>query len=311
MLAVSLTMPLFSGCFMVNSQKMKRVKGTYKLTNYTYTPKYERKEGATPVTVDYIADRGYEVYLVVTGEDRGYYVHKDNETTAYSKEVSLTYEYDTEETSKIKFVSYQDSTEGKENQFGVTRDALNYSKPAFDYTELFTDKPMRSEDIRKDWKKVDSATDLSYVKEQLGELREYTYDGWANRGLYSISAYSLPDDTDALPEEEIPYLYYYVAIDGTTSMKATVYYALKSDSTPVQETKLITLVNGWSKIKIGDSEWTAGQFGGSFYRVFEDENLATSFRADLTLLQVEYTDEDIEELTGISPSPEEPMEPEI
>ena len=95
---------------------MKSVKGTYKLTNYTYTPQYERKEGYTPTTIDYIADRGYEVYLVVTGESEGYYVHKDNEVEAYSTKVSLTYEYDQDDSSKVSRVQYKTVYKGRKDK---------------------------------------------------------------------------------------------------------------------------------------------------------------------------------------------------
>ena len=182
-LSLLLGITAFSSCMVINSQKMKNVKGTYQLTNYTYTPKHERKANYTPNTIDYIADRGYEVYLVITGENKGYYVHKDNETEAYSTVVDLSYEYDTEDSSKVSYVQYRTSVEtvsGAEwNRFGVTKDALNYSLPAFDYTELFTKRPMRSESISKSWKKVDKATDLSYVKKQLGEIKEYGYEDFA------------------------------------------------------------------------------------------------------------------------------------
>ena len=176
LLIVAFSMLSF-GCYAVQGQKMKTVKGTYKLVHYTYTPSYERKEGYTPTTIDYIADRGYEVYLVVTGTNMGYYVHKDNNTSAYSMEVTLLYEYDQEDSSKVEYVTYADATQigssTSGRKFGVTKNKLNYSLPAFDYTQPFTHKKMRSEDIQKDWEKVDKATDLSYVKKQLGEIKEY------------------------------------------------------------------------------------------------------------------------------------------
>ena len=159
-----------SGCFMVSGQKMKDVKGTYKLTNYIYTPKYERKEGYTPKTVDYLADYGYEVYLIVTGNGNGYYVHKDNETPAYAKQALLSYEYDEDDSSMVEFVSYSLDYSGTWNKFGVTKNKLNYSKPAFDYTELITKKNMRSESVDKDWQKVSSAIDLSYVQSVFSDL---------------------------------------------------------------------------------------------------------------------------------------------
>ena len=82
-----------AGCYMVSGQKMDKVKGTYKLTNYTYTPSYERREGYTPNSRDYINDAKYlyEDYLIITGGSTGYYVHKEANAPAYVKEVTLSY----------------------------------------------------------------------------------------------------------------------------------------------------------------------------------------------------------------------------
>ena len=62
-------MAAFAGCYMVSGQKMKNLKGTYKLTHYTRTPKHERKEGYTQKTTNYLedADYMYEDYLIITG----------------------------------------------------------------------------------------------------------------------------------------------------------------------------------------------------------------------------------------------------
>jgi hypothetical protein len=162
---------------MVSGQKMDRVKGTYKLTSYTRIPQYERREGYTPKTINYLTDEDYqyEDYLIVTGNGSGYYVHKDVNTPAYSKEVTLSYQYDEENSSLVEYVVYNDSVSVNAssgvNKLGVTKGYLNYSRPAFDYTELFTKRPMRSEDISVRWERVDKATDLSYVEEELGVLK--------------------------------------------------------------------------------------------------------------------------------------------
>ena len=79
-------------CYMISAQSMNKLKGTYKLTHYTYTPKYERKEGYSPKTIDYVNDEKYlyEDYLVITGSSVGYYVHKDANGNNYVKEISFT-----------------------------------------------------------------------------------------------------------------------------------------------------------------------------------------------------------------------------
>ena len=78
-----------TSCYIISAQPMKKVAGTYKLTTYTYTPTYERKEGVTPTTYDYVNDEKYkyEDYLVITGTGNGYYVHKDASGDKYVKEI--------------------------------------------------------------------------------------------------------------------------------------------------------------------------------------------------------------------------------
>lgn len=271
-MALLLGMTALSGCFIINSQKMKDVKGTYQLTHYTYTPKYERKEGYTPKTIDYIADRGYEVYLVVTGESKGYYVYKDNQTEAFSKEVSLSYQYSTENTSEIDYVKYMDSTSSEWSEFGVTKDALNYSKPAFDYTELFTQRPMRSEALDKGWKKVDDATDLSYVKEKMGAIKEYGYDDFKVMGLYELNSYTYTQESAETLEN--PYQYFFVAVDTAKGvMRAKVYYALKIDGVARTESYTITQLQGWQKVQIGNMEWEQdATWSNQYYNTTAGEN---------------------------------------
>ena len=108
-----------SSCMIINAQKMESVKGTYLLSSYQYTPEYERKEGYTPKTTDYIADKGYEEYLVVTGSSTGYFVHKDNETPAYVTPVQLSYEYDAEKTSHVRTITYKKPTDSEGQSLGV------------------------------------------------------------------------------------------------------------------------------------------------------------------------------------------------
>lgn len=171
LLAVSLLFAL-SGCYVISAQKMRRVKGTYRLTQYTVTPKHERREGVTPTTYNYVEDSEhlYKDYLIVTGEGEGYYVHSEKDSTPTVQRVTLSYEYE-EGTSKVSYVSYgaaDDQNPLTGMKLGVTRGRLNYSRPAFDYTELGTKRPMRTEGVSVSFERVDRATDLSYAEEALG-----------------------------------------------------------------------------------------------------------------------------------------------
>ena len=152
-LVIALAVSLAS-CYVISGQKMRAVQGTYKLTTYTYTPAHERRDGYTPTTYDYVNGEKYmyEDYLVVTGTSTGYYVHKDASGEAYVKAVTLRYEYDTEDSSKVNYVIFNDSItvnsdEGGDNRLGVNKNAFVYSKAAFDYSELITKRKMRTDSL--------------------------------------------------------------------------------------------------------------------------------------------------------------------
>lgn len=224
-----------AGCYMISGQRMDKVKGTYKLTNYTYTPSYERREGYTPKHYDYINDENlkYEDYLIVTGTDTGYYVHKEVNAPAYVKEIKLSYAYNAEDSSIVEYVTYNDSVTKNStsgiNKLGVNKNVLNCSKSAFDYTQLITQKPMRTEDYSVRWEKVDNATDLSYAKAQVGDLNVYDYQSFSMRGIYELGT-STDMETGELVE--YPYQYFYYVIDTAEGITtATVHYALKETPT--------------------------------------------------------------------------------
>ena len=237
LLIVALLAVSLSGCYIISGQKMRAVKGTYKLTTYTYTPSHERKNGYTPTTYDYVNGEKYmyEDYLIVTGTSTGYYVHTEAGGDNYVKEVTLRYEYDTEDSSKVNYVIYNDSIsvnsdEGGTHRLGVNKDSFNYSKSAINYTQLITKKEMSTEAITVRWEKVSKSTDLSYVTKKLGNLKYYDYASFANRGIYDLTS---TDTTEGANE----YLYYYMLIDtAKDSYRATAYYQLKDSDEQVKET---------------------------------------------------------------------------
>ena len=152
-----------TGCTFVQAQKMKNVKGTYLLTTRTNT------HAVTGAVTDYVNDKGWQVYLVVTGTGTGYYVFKDNQTEQpWYKEVTLSYEYDEDNSSLVRQVHYKFLNDNNDYHFGVTKDALNYSKPPVKITDKWH-TPGES----WTWKKESDAIDLSYAREKLGEIVPY------------------------------------------------------------------------------------------------------------------------------------------
>lgn len=262
-LIVAVLLALLTGCYVIRGQKMRNLKGTYKLTNYTYTPQYEYKGSPTRTGTDYITDEEHlwQDYLVIEGPGIGYYVHKAVGVPAYVKEVILSFEYSKEDSSKIEYVVFKDvlttTIESGRNRVGVNGNVLNYSKSATDIPklEIFGGGYIRTEDISVRWEKVDNATDLSYVKGQLGELKEYDYNAFGVRGIYEWN-FSTELATGTIVESQ--YLYFYYVVDtakGVTTAK--VYYALKE--TPTEQVEKTVPFSGsadWSTLTIDGVVWT-------------------------------------------------------
>ena len=153
---------LSSGCYIVSGQKMKNVKGTYELTSYS------RTNGKTNAVTNYMEVNGYKAYLVVTGTSEGYYVYLDNNTAPTYRKITLTYEYNTEDSTKVDYVIYRfDGSD--EQRLGVTKDNLTYSRVPIKLSDS-----IYSDGYSMSWKRVSSALDLSYAEKQLGTLTEFT-----------------------------------------------------------------------------------------------------------------------------------------
>ncbi len=283
------------GCYMISGQKMRNVKGIYKLTHYTYTPKYERKEGYTPRSYNYIEDEEYryEDYLIITGTGMGYYVHKEANAPAYVKEVTLSYEYSTDDSSKVEYVVFNDAISLNENsdfhRMGITKNGLNYTKSAIDYTELFTKRPMRSEAMSVRWERVSKKTDLKYVEGLLGELKKYDYTAFGVRGIYQRNA---PWDIESGVVQDTPYQYFYYVIDtADNSLRATAYYAYKEAPTEqtVKEVTLERLSEDWSRISIDGTVWNAEQQSSNYYNDTDGQRFTVSrVSSDISDASLQY-----------------------
>ena len=272
-----------TSCYVISGQTMKKFKGTYKLTKYTYTPSHERKEGYTERTHDYVndAEYKYEDYLVITGTDKGYYVHKDASGNSYIKEVTLSYEYSEDKPSKIEYIVFNDSItvndkDCETNRLGVNKKALNYAKSAFNFTQILTDKPMRSEALSIRWEKVDNATDLSFVNEQIGNTKFYKYSAFARRGIYELTAMRNVETSEYL---DVPYQYYYIVVDtadGVNTVKA--YYATKEAPTEqITRTLAYSAQDDFSTMTIDGKVWSLEPQFLSYY-ISETDGIENQYR---------------------------------
>ena len=160
---------------------MKNLVGTYELTKFTRKAKDAPSEEDP---TDYLKDKGVKAYLVVTADGYGYYAYKDNETTLKVFKVTITYENDSEDITKVKTITYKDGiyTSGSKGpdmgsetlgvNFRLFKRELNYS-----FQAVLGNKYAQS----VIYKKVNKATDLSYVAKKLGTLPEVV-DNTQNQG---------------------------------------------------------------------------------------------------------------------------------
>ncbi|MBQ7369346.1 MAG: hypothetical protein IJW58_00045 [Clostridia bacterium] len=288
-LATALTMVFLAGCYVVQAQPMKNVKGTYQLTKYTYTRAYDHGK-PKPTAIDYIVDRGFEEYLVVTGTGAGYFVHKDNETEAYCLNVNLAYQNSEEDSSKIDRFKYQIPLDNSWSEdFGVTKGGLNYYLPSVNWGQWLG----HSKEVDIDWKKVSDATDLSYVETKFPNLTKYTNEEWAMNVVFELSSTKNITTQEWVQEEDNPYEYYYIAINSIEK-QATTYYALKENLIQQKETKSITLVDGWNTIQIDGVEWTKNDGSYTYKRTWTEGD--NEYEVELWQAQREWTENSIAQM---------------
>lgn len=199
-----------------NPAKIEKVVGTYQLVLDTRT-KYEQE------TVDNIEAYGREAYLVVTGDDYGYYVYKDDDTPAFARKVKLEYsENDKNEITSVSFILGEGE---RSNSFFVDSNKETMLISRWRAATKLTD----AYDI--EYKKISKATDLSVVQKLYNDMPVFDYD------LYQFNGMFYTEIDNGLQKNFSEYIYKYYLVDSATC-KATLYYALKQDKTPVVQIDL-------------------------------------------------------------------------
>lgn len=213
---------LLSGCYIVDSGKMRAIEGTYELT--TYSTRDNRIEA-----------RGMQLFIVIKSDGNGYYAYRDNDTPLHLSEMKCRFTQDTEKSGHYSYVELEFKNSNNWFKLGVNARAkqLGSNIPKYkgnifegtlsvDYYETIT------------FTRVDKATDTSYISDTLGELPIMPYGTPAINGTYSTSTVASGESFD-LKYYDTPFVYFYLTIDIYTSM-AEARYMLKSNE--VEETKI-------------------------------------------------------------------------
>ena len=195
--------------------KIDDIVGTYRLVTDTTTA-YEQD------TVDNIQTYEKDVYLVLTGSEKGYYVYKDKDTPVFAREVKL--EYYKNENDKVTSITFRiDENTQRSLLVNANKDVMLVSR--------WTAATKINDAYDIEYKKISNDVDLSAVKKVYGDLTVFGYNLYRYDGLYSAELYN------GLQKNFSEYIYKYYSIDSA-ACKATLYYALKSDKKAVVTTDL-------------------------------------------------------------------------
>ncbi len=213
-LALSVT---FTGCFYIDADTKKAIAGTYELTRYY-------KSGNAENTVDVLKEKNIVCYLVIPEEGNGYYVYKDDDTDAYALESKISFEESKEEKDKYEYVVYTNDVAPSSEKFGYRKGGLNKQYPVFKGSIL--DGTLTTDyTVYIDYKKVDSAQDLSYVTKKIKDLPVYKLGEYAYNGYFRKSSIDCPAENHEQADE---YVYYFIRLDSLAK-KATEYYMKRGD----------------------------------------------------------------------------------
>jgi len=283
MLALLLSVSaLFSGCYIVNSEKMKKIEGTYELTSYS-------GEG------DYIASNEMKLYVVIRSDGTGYYAYKDKNTEPHIAELRCSFEADPEESGKYSYVSLDFGNGNGATKLGVQAAGL------FEIDTRLGSSTLRWKNVSKPslgtytvhvgFTRVSKATDLSYIHENFGEYKVLPHGSLRYEGLYEISGFIISTDLGAFPDD--PYIYYFSDIDVIGGTIKT-YYMLKSDEKAVEETYEIKIgfdETGRIVIDCDAGKLTADLYATPYSSMLSKEH-SSSIKMSLGLIG-QYTEEEI------------------
>ena len=228
-----------SACYnSAHPASMSQLVGTYELMTYRIgTPKSEaemsQKQSEDESNFNYtdrILAKKITCYLIVRDDGTGYYVYGDEETPLYAQEVRIFYSYNEEQADKVKEIRYTAGTPHKDDDYpgcgeeplGVNAKTktLNYYLGTYTFGKL-----SRKYTQQVTYKKVDKATDLSYVQKKLDRTFDPApfilngLDGFFTAGITYF-------------DEGSDYIYYGIDLKSVEG-KADVYYALKSNKQQV------------------------------------------------------------------------------
>ncbi len=256
-LILILSTTLLGSCYFVRSGKPKQIQGTYSLTLYSGNG-------------NYITERGMELLMVLDGSGKGYYAYKDNDTAPFVAELKYTMDADSEKQGKYSYVNL-DFGNGKDpHRMAVNAD---WKSTKFNSQQAVWKGGLFSGDLAIDYyvnvnfERVSKSTDLSYIQKSFNTAKIHPFGTRVLDGSYYLFSGELPLSADDYSAEKIPspFICFFVDLDLVKD-KATLWYALKSDSVLHKETYNIAISNNENIVMtIDGAEMIVKPESNSFY----------------------------------------------
>lgn len=196
------TAAVFSGCYMIESEKMSKVEGTYELTSYSGQE-------------NYMEQREMKLYVVIRADGTGYYAYKDKDKEPHIAELKCSFEADLEEGGKYSYIHLDFGNGETPTKLGIKAAGLFKISTKLNVTTLkwkdVSDLSQGTYSVNVTFTRVSKATDLSYVYEQFGKYDTIPYGIISCDGLYEIS--SLYNKTTGSYSTATNYVYSYLDLD--------------------------------------------------------------------------------------------------
>ena len=224
---------VLSGCYVVKSGKMSQIEGTYQLTGYS---------GKT----NYLEEREITLFMVIRGDGTGYYAYKSNTEEPHIAELRCRFTSDPENPGTYSYVEINFTGSGEPCKLAVNAPVwdigTNLNSQTIVWKPIVWGEPLEVDyHLSVSFKRVDRATDLSYINNNFGAYTPLPHGVLLYDGTYEINNIeSTQTEGEAV---ENPYVYLYVKldlVDGT----AKTWYMLKENEQAIEETHRLEVVKG-------------------------------------------------------------------
>lgn len=239
----------FSGCYRIRAVSRRDIAGTYQLTSLRRTDKPDDPEGDL-LTLNEITE-----YLIVDENGGGYLIYSDKNTPLTCRNIETRLIASEEDANKYEYVEFRPDTQTNWEKYGYSHRGLN-KRVVGGMTKLHIDYYIDTE-----YKRLDSAQDLSYIQKKLGQtFTPLSYGLGPLQGTVSYLYPESPDvDTETLDTLPLYEIGNSVLDIDIPNKRVTHTYRLKNDSALHTETLPLTIEKTESgyTLKIGQDVYYA------------------------------------------------------